>query len=609
MNKCVRCLLSLFLVACMTLSLFTGVFATTEEEQIATAALEQTATLVTNVAALKAGDQIIIAALDSDVALGTTQNTNNRAQASVTKDGNALSFGSEVQVLTLEAGSVDGTFALKADTDAYLYAASSSANNLKTTTSINDNGSWKITIDAATGAATVTAQGTNTRNTLMHNASSSLFSCYAADSTQKAIAIYEVNADDYYLFGYINGADYACEGDYENLGNYRFVNNKLTTVFNQDSYVAIKTGDNVNWYMTKAYAAGPSATMYNTNDGGFEKLFVPGNVKVTFTLTVNGDDTLGLSYETDVAECAHAYTCKILSEATCNSYARLGLTCSTCGQYDTFGADELSEKLLYGVPTGMNASDFTSQTMYRYRDYSDTWFLTGKGTVSYVKSWPTGFSSSSKYYTTYNNLSKTVTASETSTSKVVVNSDAIIGYLYYHWCYDGYPYTSATETGSYNRFHVYFSTKTPSEADKNDSSDDSYRFDDATACDDSNWYFAVPVYSQSHSAYTAGAGWGIWSDWGTTKISDSTTREVQSATLYSYKGAALASHKYSNSVCTVCGDGCDHNYVYGKCTACGAKDPDYVVTYYLVGYINGADYGAEADYENMGTLWFSRPFP
>ena len=31
--------------------------------------------------------------------------------------------------------------------------------------------------------------------------------------------------------------------------------------------------------------------------GGTEKLFVPGNVKVTFTLTINGDDTLGLSYE------------------------------------------------------------------------------------------------------------------------------------------------------------------------------------------------------------------------------------------------------------------------------------------------------------------------
>ena len=602
MNKSVRCLLSLFLVACLTLSLFTGVFATTEEEQIATAALEQTATLVTNVAALKAGDQIVIAALDSDVALGTTQNTNNRSQAAVTKNGNSLSFGAEVQVLTLEAGNTDGTFALKAGDGQYLYAASSSANNLKTTDTINDNGSWSISIDAATGAATVTATGSNTRNTLRHNATSSLFSCYAAGG-QKDIAIYEV-IGDYYLFGYINGADYACEGDWENLGSYRFVNNQLTTVFNQDSYVAVKSGDNANWYMSKAYAAGPNATLYNTNDGGMEKLFVPGNVKVTFTLTAHGDDTLTLSYEADTAECAHLFKATTLSQATCDTYARFGLTCSACGHYCAYDANELSEQWLYGVPEGMNASDFETISAYRYRDYADDWFVTGRGTVSYVDSWPEGFSTSVKLYTTYNNKSKTVEASESSTTKVTVDSDEIVGYIYYHWCYEGHPYTSATETGNYNRFHAYYSTKSPSEADWNDVSDDSYRFDDSTACSDSNWYFCVPVYTQTHTTYSAGAGWGIWSDWGITKINETTTREVQTATLYRYKAAALASHKYTSGICSVCGDGCNHSYVYGKCTACGGKDPDYVNTYYLVGYINGADYGCEADYENMGTYKF-----
>ena len=604
MNKSTRCLLSLFLVVCMTLSLFTGAFATTEATPEVTAITEKTATLVTNTAALKAGDQIIIAALNSDVALSTTQNTNNRAQAAVTKSGSALSFGDEVQVLTLEAGNVAGTFALKAGTDAYLYAASSSANNLKTATSITDNASWSISVDAATGVATVFANGTNSRNTLRYNSSSSLFSCYADATSQKDIAIYKVNSSDYYLFGYINGADYACEGDYENMGAYRFVNNKLTTVFNQDSYVGIKTSGNGAWYMTQSYAAGPKATLYNTNTGANEKLFVPGNVKVTFTLTINGDDSLGLSYEADPAECAHVYTAKVVENATCNSYARYDLICDACGQHETMDADDLAEQWLYSVPNGMNADDFNKFTAYRYRDYSDNWFVTERGTVSYVESWPTGFSTSSRYYTTYNNLSKTVKASETATSKVTVDSDDIIGYLYYHWCYEGYPYTSATETGSYNRFHVYFSTEDPSTADRNDPSDDSYRFDDSTACSDSNWYFYVPVYKQNYTVYGAGAGWGIWSDWSLSKVADSTTREVQTATLYSYKGATLAAHNYKDSVCTVCGDGCDHSFVYGKCTACGVKDPDYVVTYYLVGFINGKDYGCEADYENMGTYKF-----
>ena len=604
MNKCVRSLLSLFLVACLTLSLFTGVLATTKEEVVAAETIEKTAALVPNVGALKAGDQIIIAALDSDVALGTTQNTNNRAQASITKNGATLSYGADVQVLTLEEGSIAGTFALKAGDGQYLYAASSTANNLKTADSITDNGSWTIAIDAVTGAATITAQGTNTRNVLRYNASSSLFSCYAVGSTMKDIAIYKVDPVDYYLFGYINGVDYACEGDYTNMGDYRFVNNQLTVVFNQDSYVGVKTTDNGSWYMAKAYAPGPKATLYNTATGASEKLFVPGNVKVTFTLTINADDTLGLSYEADPAECAHNYTSKTISEATCNSYAHYGLTCATCGRYETVDADDLSDQWFYSVPTGMNAADFEKVTAYRYRDYSSNWFVTDRGTVSYVKSWPSGFSTSNKLYTTYNNLSKTVTASQTATSKVVVNSDDIVGYLYYHWCYEGYPYTSATEGGDYNRFHAYYSTVAPEDADRNDPSDDSYRFDDSTACPDSDWYFCVPVYTQSYTGYAAGAGWGIWSDWGTTMISDSTTREVQSATMYRYKAAALAGHKYTNGVCSVCGDGCSHSYVYGKCTACGSKDPDYVVSYYLVGYINGADYGCEADYENMGTYKF-----
>ena len=55
---------------------------------------------------LKAGDQIIIAALDYDYAMSTTQNTNNRAAVDVTKSADNLyvTFGSDVQIITLEAG-------------------------------------------------------------------------------------------------------------------------------------------------------------------------------------------------------------------------------------------------------------------------------------------------------------------------------------------------------------------------------------------------------------------------------------------------------------------------------------------------------------------------
>ena len=63
--------------------------------------------------------------------------------------------------------------------EGYLYAASSSANHLKTQAENNANGQWTIEI-ASSGVATIKAQGTNTRNWLRLNNNGSPFSCYAS---------------------------------------------------------------------------------------------------------------------------------------------------------------------------------------------------------------------------------------------------------------------------------------------------------------------------------------------------------------------------------------------------------------------------------------------
>ncbi len=97
----------------------------------------------------------------------------------------------------------------------------------------------------------------------------------------------------YYLVGYINGADYGCEGDWENVGIYKFVDGKLIARFETDSYVFIKTGDNANWYLTNTYTTESSATFYRNS---VEKMFVPGGVELTFTLEVIDNDTLTMSY-------------------------------------------------------------------------------------------------------------------------------------------------------------------------------------------------------------------------------------------------------------------------------------------------------------------------
>ena len=149
-----------------------------------------TATLVTDATELKVGDQVVIVASDFDVALSTTQNNNNRGQVAITKEGDNVTLNDEVQVLTL--GKLNSNFELYTGSG-YLYAASSSSNNLKTQETVNDNGRWKINI--SDGVASIVAQGNMSRNIMRYNQNSRLFSCYGADnaSSQKNISLYKVN--------------------------------------------------------------------------------------------------------------------------------------------------------------------------------------------------------------------------------------------------------------------------------------------------------------------------------------------------------------------------------------------------------------------------------
>ena len=146
-------------------------------------------TLLTSLDDLKVGDKIVIAAKDYDYAMSVTQNNNNRGQAEITKNGEIITFGSDVQIITVEAGAVDDTYAFNTGSG-YLYAASSSSNYLRTKTDLDNNGSWTITIDAD-GTANVKAEGANTRNVMQYNPSSKIFACYGSAS-QQAIAIYRL---------------------------------------------------------------------------------------------------------------------------------------------------------------------------------------------------------------------------------------------------------------------------------------------------------------------------------------------------------------------------------------------------------------------------------
>ena len=151
-------------------------------------------TLVESASNLKVGDKIIIVATDYNYALSTVQNNNNRGQYEIKKDGNNIELLGDVQVITLEAGSVANTFAFYVapqdvqTTNNYLYAASGSSNYLRSQNSIDANASWSITI--SDGVATIKANGSNSRNLLQYNSNSSIFSCYG--SAQQSVSIYKL---------------------------------------------------------------------------------------------------------------------------------------------------------------------------------------------------------------------------------------------------------------------------------------------------------------------------------------------------------------------------------------------------------------------------------
>ena len=139
--------------------------------------------LVTNASSLNADDKVVIVASGSNYALSTNQKSNNRGTAEVTKNGNTITFGDDVQILTLEKDTTAGTFAFYTGSG-YLYAASSSANQLKTKSELDKNGSWKIDIND--GVASIVAQDSTNRNVMQYNPNngSPLFACYASASQQ-----------------------------------------------------------------------------------------------------------------------------------------------------------------------------------------------------------------------------------------------------------------------------------------------------------------------------------------------------------------------------------------------------------------------------------------
>lgn len=155
---------------------------------------QTTYTKVTSASGLEAGANYLIVAHHDDLgvlAMGY-QKSNNRHAVVVSENGDAITVTpgtdptSETDVFQFALGGNAGAWTLFDEVKGgYLYAASSSSNNLKTQTTLDANGQWDIAFNAD-GTAEVVAQGENERNNMRFNPNTQnnapLFSCYAEAS-------------------------------------------------------------------------------------------------------------------------------------------------------------------------------------------------------------------------------------------------------------------------------------------------------------------------------------------------------------------------------------------------------------------------------------------
>ena len=170
-----------------------------------------TYSLVTNVNQIVSGKHYIIA---SGAANGTAyamgyQKDSNRNGVAVTVYNGQIAETENVYEFVINThlnnDEVDYYTIYDTVTPGYLYASSNSANQLKTTTTLNDNGKW--TIEISDNIATITAQGTNSRKLMRYNPNnnSPIFACYATNTTigNNPCLYVKDNDEDYEYYGMV----------------------------------------------------------------------------------------------------------------------------------------------------------------------------------------------------------------------------------------------------------------------------------------------------------------------------------------------------------------------------------------------------------------------
>ena len=176
-------LLSILLCLAMVIGIFTMAVG---------AAAGDTATLVADPSTLQTGDRVVLVGENNGIYYAATNVTTGyvREAKQVTASNNTVTLDDDIQIFTIGTGTVAGSITFS-NGSSYLYASSSSYNNLQYTNTANDNASFKYVDNY------FVAQGTNTRNSIRfnYNNGSPRFTCYGSTtSVTGVVSIYKLAA-------------------------------------------------------------------------------------------------------------------------------------------------------------------------------------------------------------------------------------------------------------------------------------------------------------------------------------------------------------------------------------------------------------------------------
>ena len=140
---------------------------------------------------------LIASGTEDGIRVMGVQNNNNRFAAEWSAENGEIDIpegsGDEIHEFIICKDGGD-KYAIYEAGVGYLYAASSSSNNLKSQATNNANGQWTITIND--NIASIVATGSNTRNVMQYNSTSVLFSCYGSAS-QAPVYLYRKTGETF----------------------------------------------------------------------------------------------------------------------------------------------------------------------------------------------------------------------------------------------------------------------------------------------------------------------------------------------------------------------------------------------------------------------------